>query len=68
MTQIIIILGIIYLVSCMVILFHTTRSVDVKYKNNKELQGEFVRKMKKHFVFNISILIALIVIIFIKTN
>lgn len=65
---IIAILGLIYLVSCVVILYHTIQSFDVKYENNKELQEEFVRKMKKHFTFNISLLILILTIIFIKVS
>jgi hypothetical protein len=64
----IIILGLVYLSSCGVILYHTMESFGVKYKGNIELQKQFVAKMKKHFTLNLSLLAGILIIVFIKMN
>ena len=61
MQIIIAILALTYLISCGIILYHTIQSFDVKYKNNVELQSAFVKKMKKHFKFNLTILAGTII-------
>ncbi len=61
-------LALTYLISCGIILYNTIKSFDLKYKNNIELQNMFVKKMKKHLIFNITLLAIIIVIILYKIN
>ena len=53
MAFVIIILGLAYLGSCATILCLTLQSLGAQYKNNSELQVEFVRKMKTLFKINL---------------
>jgi hypothetical protein len=66
MKEILTILFLIYLISCVIILYHTIQSFGAKYKNNINLQNQFVVKMKKNIFFNLSLLAIIFIMIFIN--